>query len=364
MTEWFELSDPSGIASPALLVYRDRVEANINRAIGIAGSAARLRPHVKTHKSADVIRLHVERGVTRFKCATLAEAEMLADSGATDILLAYQPVGPAIERFMALVKTRRDLRIACIVDDPAIVDVLDVFAERVGAPARVLIDLDVGMGRTGIASGESADELYGRIAASRWIEEGGIHAYDGHSTDSDPGVRARQAAEARERALSMRDRMVDRDFAVPEVIVSGSPPFAIHAADAPGDITLSPGTYVYHDWGYASLYPDLPFEAAALILGRVISRSDDGRFTIDVGSKAIAADPPQPRATLLSHPDAKPGRQSEEHWEWHLADPPPVGAVVYLWPRHICPSVAHYDHALVVDDSNRVADRWAITRTR
>src|SRR2546428_10839913 len=86
------------VASPALLVYPDRIEENIRRMIQMAGGTERLRPHVKTHKLAEVIRMQMEHGIAKFKCATVAEAEMTASCNAEDVLLAYQPVGPNVER--------------------------------------------------------------------------------------------------------------------------------------------------------------------------------------------------------------------------------------------------------------------------
>lgn len=367
---WFVLREPDPLPTPSLLVYPDRVSANIDRAVALAGSPQRLRPHVKTHKSADVTRLHLERGITRFKCATIAEARMLAEAGAKEVLLAYQPVGPAMDQLILLARAHRGVRFGCLADDPATVDVLDVLAERHGATVSVFVDLDVGMHRTGVSSGPGADALYERIHEARWVDAGGIHAYDGHSTATNPDERERQAAEARGRALEMRAGLQDRGLPVSELIVSGTPPFpmharAVHAMDAKSadGISLSPGTYSYHDWGYAESFPDLPFEAAALVMGRVISVPWPGRFTIDVGSKAIAADSSKRRGSMLSHPEAHPARQSEEHWEWEIPAEltPLLGTVVYVWPRHICPSVEHYDRAAVVDSGGVHIGWWEVT---
>ena len=94
MTDWWRIDNVAEIPSPALLVYPDRAEENLRRLIAMAGGPARLRPHMKTHKLPEIARMHVALGLTRVKCATIAEAEMLADAGLDDILLAYQPVGP------------------------------------------------------------------------------------------------------------------------------------------------------------------------------------------------------------------------------------------------------------------------------
>src|ERR1041385_1329317 len=97
---WYEIQNLAEVPSPSLLVYEDRVQENIRRMIEIAGDVNRLRPHIKTHKTGQLVRLQLERGITKFKCATIAEAEMAAMAGAKDVLLAYQPVGPNIGRFL------------------------------------------------------------------------------------------------------------------------------------------------------------------------------------------------------------------------------------------------------------------------
>jgi len=164
--------------------------------------------------------------------------------------------------------------------------------------------------------------------------------------------------------------MIAAGLAVPEVVLGGTPSFPCHAdaiasldEDEQAAITLSPGTYGYFDWGYATRFPDLPFRAAALVLGRVISVPTPGRFTIDVGSKAIAADPAAPRGTLLNLPSAIAGPQSEEHWVYTIDPPqtPVVGAVVYVWPKHICPTVEHYDRVAVVGTDGRLVEWWPVT---
>ena len=102
--DWYTISNIAELDTPALVVYPDRVRENIRRAIDMVGDAARLRPHVKTHKSPQVTRMMLEAGILQFKCATIAEAEMLALEGAPDVLLAYQPIGPKVERLVALIQ--------------------------------------------------------------------------------------------------------------------------------------------------------------------------------------------------------------------------------------------------------------------
>src|SRR5436309_13767102 len=150
MSDWFQVANTADIPSPALLVYSDRIQENNRRMIRIAGGVKTLRPHMKTHKMPEVIRMQVEQGITRFKCATIAEAEMTAAAGAEDVLLAYQPVGPNVDRFLELAARFPSVRFSCAADNPASVGDLSDAAARSSARLDVLVDREVGQRRTGL----------------------------------------------------------------------------------------------------------------------------------------------------------------------------------------------------------------------
>lgn len=351
--DWYRLLEAEHVPSPRVLVNAAVVEENIDSAIRTVGGPARLRPHVKTHKSKTVVKLHRDRGIETFKCATTAEAEMLAAAGCGDVLVAYQTVGPALEELHALARRYRSTRFACLVDNLSTARAIDAACERNGAVLGVYLDLDVGMHRTGVEPGAAAEELYDFLDDARWLEARGLHAYDGHIHDGELSARSRHAAAARETALALAS-----STGAGEIVLGGTPSFPCHAAAWQPGITLSPGTYVYHDWGYACRYPDLPFYGAAVVFGRVIARRI-GSFTVDIGSKAIAADPAQPRGTILNIPEAVAAGQSEEHWVFTVDEPPAVGTPVYVWPTHICPTIEHHDEVLIVTDG-RVTGRWPV----
>src|SRR5689334_17573173 len=107
---WYEVQNVRDVPSPALLIYPDRAAENIRRMIDIAGDPGRLRPHIKTHKLPELVRMHRRAGIDKFKCSTIAEAELLAREGAPDILFAYQPVGPNIARLCRLAADWPDTR--------------------------------------------------------------------------------------------------------------------------------------------------------------------------------------------------------------------------------------------------------------
>src|SRR5579863_2023120 len=155
-SNWYEIVDIDELDTPALVVYPERVKQNIARAVGMVGDAARLRPHVKTHKSPAVTRLMLEAGIGRFKCATIAEAEMLAAEGAPDVLLAYQPVGPKVGRLVQLIRRYPATTFSCLVDHPDAAVAMGRVFHDAGLVVPVYLDLNVGMDRTGIALGPEA----------------------------------------------------------------------------------------------------------------------------------------------------------------------------------------------------------------
>ena len=186
---WYTVDNVADVPSPALLVYPERVAQNIRAALEIVGDARRLRPHLKTSKMGEVVGMHLDAGVTRFKCATIAEAEMAARAGAPDVLLAYQPVGPNIARFVRLVQAFPATRFAAIVDDAATVDALSAAAIAAGVGLDLFLDLDGGMRRSGIAPGPGALELYRRLSTRPGLRAAGLHMYDGHVRGPDVDAR-------------------------------------------------------------------------------------------------------------------------------------------------------------------------------
>jgi D-serine deaminase-like pyridoxal phosphate-dependent protein len=150
---WWHVANASSIPSPALILHHERVVENIRRMIAIAGDPLRLRPHIKTAKMPEVARLQINHGIRKFKCATIAEAEMLGQAGATDVLLAYQPVGPHIERFLQLVQRFPSTQFSTLVDAAPPSAAIQAAAQSAHIPLHLWLDLDCGMHRTGVPAG-------------------------------------------------------------------------------------------------------------------------------------------------------------------------------------------------------------------
>jgi len=357
---WFAVTNIDEVPSPSLLVYPDRVEENVRRMIAATGDIHRLRPHMKTHKMPAMIRLQLAQGITKFKCATIAEAEMTASCNAADVLLAYQPVGPNAVRMLQLVRQYPDTKFSAITDDETAIRRLSEIFSANGQTLALLLDLDCGMHRCGIEPGPRALELYRLIASLPGLKAGGLHAYDGHLHDSDPKVRAAACDAAFAPVFAFREQLQQAGLTVSTVVAGGTPTFPMHARRT--DVECSPGTSVFWDFGYADKLVDMDFLVAALVLTRVVSKPGSNRLCLDLGHKSIAAENPQPRVRLMGLEDAAFVTHSEEHLvvETPRAAEFKVGDALFGIPRHICPTVALHSEAVVIR-AGRAVERWKVT---
>ena len=357
---WYLPKHPEQIDSPALLVFPDRVQENISHLIRIAGDVRRLRPHVKTHKMAELVNMHLSAGIEKFKCSTIAEAEMLASSGAKDILLAYQPVGPKLDRLLKLADEYPDVHFGALVDDESVLRRISDSATQAGVNLHIWLDINNGMGRTGILPEVGAESLYSLMCTLPGISPGGIHAYDGQFRQSQFSNRKSASDEAFASVFDLRDKLLKASLVVPNIIAGGSPTFPVHAQRK--QVDLSPGTYVFWDAGYGEKCPDLPFLPAAIVMTRVISKPSGNRICLDLGHKGIGAENPiENRVRFLNTDVVAFLGQSEEHLvvEVSNASAHSVGDVWYGVPWHICPTVALYQEAQIIQDGE-IADQWKV----
>lgn len=359
MNDWFHLQDEAAIPSPALLLFRDRIEHNLRLMIQIAGSPSRLRPHVKTHKLGQLVTRQIELGITKFKASTIAETEMCAAVGAPDVLLAFPQAGPNITRLCELARKFPKTAFSVVADDPSAVRALSAAALAAGVKLGVFMDLDCGMHRTGITPGDRAVELYRLISQSPALRAAGLHAYDGHIHEAAPAERRAICEEAFAPVLALRARLEGMGLPVPVLVAGGTPTFPIHASHT--DRECSPGTTVLWDFGYGDKFADMPFQHAAVLLVRVVSKPAPDRLCLDLGHKAVAAENPHPRVRFMELPDAVAVMQSEEHLviETPRSGEFAIGDVLHGIPRHICPTVALHAEALIVE-SGRVTETWPI----
>jgi len=354
---WYKPINESEISTPSVLVFPERIEENIRRMIAIAGDVQRIRPHVKTHKMAEVVRLQVKHGISKFKCATLAEVALVAANGGGDILLAYPLQGPGTQLFLDLVRQYPDVEFAVCVDSILSYRQLVDRAESNGVRLRVFVDLDNGMHRTGIEPSQ-AGELIDNILDSKFLKLVGFHIYDGHIHESSFADRKEHCDRDFESVSSLVRGLEEKGVAIEELACGGTPTFPIHALHK--SRTLCPGTPLLWDAGYASAFPDLDFLPAAVLAGRVISKPLQN-ICLDLGHKSVASEMPHPRMQFLNIDVINVFNHSEEHLVVGSDDSKELspGDMVYALPVHVCPTIALHEQVYVVKD-RMVCETWKV----
>ena len=354
---------PSGLAarlhSPALLVFEDKVRANVQQMLRyLDGRADRWRPHLKTTKTPEVWRELVLAGVRNFKCATTKEAAVLAalldemSIEDADLLVAYPLLSPNLDKVAQLAHRYPRLRLSILSEDPA-------HAGSLPANLGVFVDINPEMNRTGVPMADTAAITAVARAAQGRLR--GLHFYDGHVRES--GAEARQSHAWRLYAglLEIVKTLQLAGLDLEELITSGTPAFP-YALSFPGFTNLtgllhrvSPGTVVFHDGFSDDLLEDVSLSPAALLFTRVVSQPAADIVTCDAGSKSLAAEAGDPAAFVLGHPQLLAQKPSEEHLPLRVLEgPAPArGTELLLIPRHVCPTVNLADELLLLSGSEQ-----------
>ncbi|MBY0586675.1 alanine racemase [bacterium] len=362
----YRLDDTRSLLTPSLVVYPDIVQSNLRQAINWAGgNPARLRPHAKTHKTIDVIQMELALGITKHKCATLFEADMLARAGAPDVLIAYPMVGPNIGLFVELVARyagRTDFSV--LVDHPAPVPMLADALREKNQTSRVMIDLDAGMGRTGVLPGPAVIELARQIVGHASLQWDGLHLYDGDVDSPSPEVRADRVSQEFALLCRLTSDLESVGLPVRRWVVAGTGTFAawLHVGKDDARLEASPGTFVFSDWNYHQRFAELRMTPAAILWTRVVSLPRPGRLTCDLGHKAVAADPSkEQRVHFLDLEEQTLFKQNEEHLvvDTREADRFAPGDLLMAISYHICPTCAlHRD--MYIARNGTLVGRWQV----
>jgi D-serine deaminase-like pyridoxal phosphate-dependent protein len=361
--EGYCVADPDALETPAMLLFQDMLDHNIKSGCELVGGGQNLMVHVKTHKAEAVARKQISAGIDGFKCATLQELAMVLRAGARKAILSYpQGQESKIERLCELASAYPDAWIATIVSKPFHVEVLAMVAARQKRSLRAMLDLDVGMHRTGIEIGPSAADLYRKIDAHEFLQASGFHLYDGHDDFSDLIQRETAARRHIESLQRFQLELESEGLPVPRVVAGTSFSFPYYARTE--GMHGSPGTFVYWDGGFRAAMPDMPFRCAALILTQVVDRyPDSGTITTDLGIKGVSADLlTEERAFLLGQDSARLIAQSEEHGVFQIpGELPRVGDYLLAVPGHICPTTVLYPGIHVLDSTGEVVDYYLHT---
>ncbi len=343
------------VDTPALILERAACERNLARMANFfRDRPAKLRPHFKNHKCVTLAKRQLAAGAVGITCAKLAEAEVLVAHGVTDILIANQVVGP--HKVTRLARLACEAKIAVAVDHPEQVQAIAAAARAAGSPVHLLIEVDIGMGRCGVAPGTSARMLAEEILRTEGVRFAGLQAYEGHLVNVlDRAERSERARAAMQLALDTRTLLEERGISV--ACTSGCSSATYDSTGImPGVTEIQAGTYVTMDRQYHRLVPE--FEIALGIQTRVISRPSADSAVLDVGVKGAGCEFGVP--AIRGYPEAEiPSFMSEEHAVVRRAPGWKIGELVELIPTHAC-TTCNLHREIVVHEDGIVIDVWPI----
>jgi len=352
----------SEIDTPALVIDLDAYERNLDRmACGIAAyPGVRLRAHAKTHKCAIIAKHQIERGAVGVCCQKVSEAEALVNGGVDDVLVSNEVVGRGkINRLVALAKRAT---IGVCADDAGNVRNMEAAAKAVGVRLSVLVEVDVGAGRCGVAPGPAVVELARVIADSPHLRFAGIQAYQGKAQHIyNAGHRREAVDEVNRRTGEVVRRLCDAGMPCDVVTGAGTGTWQFEAAG--GVFTeLQAGSYVFMDADYGRVagFPG-EFEQSLFVVTTVMSRPTLGRAVLDAGLKSLAVDSGLPLVHNL--PGVAVTAVNDEHTILaihDLAAGPTLGAQVWLVPGHCDPTVNLFDWYVCVRN-DCVEALWPVT---
>jgi D-serine deaminase-like pyridoxal phosphate-dependent protein len=355
----------AGLNTPVLVIDEGALRrnvaamANFARARGLA-----LRPHAKTHKSVDIAKLQLAAGAVGVCCAKLGEAEVMADGGVGAILITSPVVAPqGIERLMQLNARVGDLRV--VADNPENVAALALAAEAAGKSLSVLVDIDPGIRRTGVASPEAAVRLATQIAEASSLRFGGVQFYCGVQQHIASFADRRAAIVERTEYLRGIVEALRGAGLEPELVTGGGTGTYFIDAELGLLNELQAGSYVFMDRQYneCDLRGDgaAAFETALQIDARVISANSASMATIDAGFKSMATDGGTPTVLAGAPAGAMFVFMGDEHGALIAPDHVfRIGDAVTLAAPHCDPTVNLYDYYHVVRDGT-LAAIWPVS---
>lgn len=345
----------SELETPALLVDLDTMDRNVETYAKIAEeNGVSLRSHAKTHKIPAIAHRQHERTGGGILCQKLGEAEVMAANGVDDIYLSYQVVGDRkLDRLIRLSESVDEF--ATTVDGPGNIHPLQAATSRRDATVHVLLEVDIGLGRTGVAPGAPAVELAELIAEQSNLAFDGIMAYEAH-VKSEAETEAdyeRLCNDAMEETGATVDAIEDAGVPVGEVKVGGTAT-SPYSCRHPVVTEINPGQYAFNDVGEIEARPWAVGKAdcALTVLSTVISTAVDGRMVVDAGSKSLSMD--TDRMPLSRHCDdiAYVG-YSEEHGHVDTSrseSSVAVGDRFEFIAPHVCPTINLHDTLIGVSD--------------
>ncbi len=353
------------VDTPALLIDRDQLEANIQRYAGITSQAGtRLRPHIKTHKTLEIALMQLRAGASGITAAKLSEAAVFAAAGMQNIFVAYPIIGPEKARHAA--ELAKICHLIVGVESEKGVQQLSQAAVKAGATIFVRVEINSGLNRTGIDPATAADLCRSALAAPGLVLDG-IFTFRGISFSGaqthDPEVLGRQEGDL---MVMLAQQLREAGIPIKEVSV-GSTPSTPYAAQIPGVTEVRPGTYVFFDRMTTRAGTNTPDEIALSILATVVSRPAPDIAIIDAGSKTFCGDVIPEKVNLVGYAITTDGQNgivvsmNEEHGIVQLSPGfvPKIGDKLTFFPNHVCTTVNLSDEVVVMQNGV-VTDIWPV----
>ena len=345
------------IDTPALLVDLEALEFNIDKlAQHFQQAGKNLRPHTKSHKTPAIAHRQLAAGAIGITCAKLGEAEVMADAGIQDILVANQIVGPRKLQRLVTLAGRCDLMVA--VDHPANLSALAAAAGQGGVQPRVLVEVNIGHNRCGVAPGQPAVEVARLVASARHLRFAGLMGYEGHVVDlEDREAREQGARECLQRLVDTRQDVEKAGIEVEITSASGTGDYYLSTGYA-GITEVQAGSYALMDHAYGKL--GLGFEKALTVLTTVTSRPAPDQVITDAGLKSLTPEHGMP--ALKDRDDLEVHALSEEHGRLRAGSGScelEVGDLLEFIPGHGCTTINLHDW-LYAMRHGRLEEIWAI----
>ena len=338
------------LPTPAILIDAPTVRRNLKRLADYAKSHnLNLRPHTKTHKSTTLAHMQLELGATGLTVAKAGEANVMSRV-ADDILMAYPAVDP--DRCAKLAKLARSKMVRVAIDSRNAADALSAAAANEDTILSILVDLDVGLHRTGVQSPQEALELAQYVSKKHHLQLDGLFFYPGHI----PGPNSPNQQDNLHSVNALVSETLDlftRSGLSTSIVSGGSTPTAYQSHLVRGLTEIRPGTYVFNDMnsvGYGVATLD---DCAARIIATVVSTAVPDQVVIDAGTKTLTSDrcgpaPESGHGHVVEYPDAKIIKLTEEHGQIDVSKcprRPKLGNRLTIIPNHICPCVNLQDYA-------------------
>ena len=349
------------VTTPALVVIASRFQANLEKmARHCEHEGISLRPHAKTHKSAAIAKAQIKLGAVGICCATLSEAELLADE-VDNILITSPVVAKAnLKRLKSL--QGRVAELACVIDDPSSVSNFEeIFTPD--QPLNVLLDLDPGMHRTGTTMDNATVEFVRTLCESAAFKFSGIQCYAGNLMHvAKRQTRKELVGEVWDRVDAFKQLLLYQGLPCATVSGGGTGSFDIDFQSGVST-ELQAGSYPFMDLEYTSIEwedeDEPPFQQSLFVLTTIVSANTPGQATTDAGLKAFSTDSVQPELYAGLEQPAKYRFKGDEHGGIHFEDlltQMKTGEQLLVTPPHCDPTINLYDEILFVDDDLQILE--------